>query len=108
MYRIESKTRIRLDLLAKDQGLKEHVIKQGLTKLANEMHNINCLEITEQNVRGEVGWMSPDELEISVKALVIKPKELSQAIDFLKVIKSALPLEYQYYANSLYKILTTT
>lgn len=106
MYKIQSANRINKELLVKHPETKEQHIINMLVDFAHEMFKNKCFEITETNVKGEVNWMRPDEQEVIIEALVMTPKEFKEAIETLRLIKSALPEPMKEYANHLHTLLT--
>jgi hypothetical protein len=106
MYTIQSVTRINKELLVNYPVAKEQIISNMLVDFAHGIFKNECFEITETNVTGEVNWMSPDELEVRIKAFVMTPKEFKEAIETLHLIKSAIPEPMKGYANHLHTLLT--
>lgn len=108
MYKIQSVSRINNKLFINHPNAKDEVIKSMLIDFAHEMYKNNCFELTETNLTPQLSLPSSgmDEHEVRIKAFVMTPHELNQAIQTLKLIKSALPEHMKGYCDSIYTILT--
>lgn len=106
MFRIKSTTRVSTEFLAVSPDMKEIVIDNLVKDLGREMYRSGCFNFCETASVGKEEWGRPDELELTVEVLTLTPRELSEAIKTLHIIKSALPPSIKGHADYLHEILT--
>ena len=84
---------------------QEVIFPEMFSNVAKEMYNQGCFEIIEKDLPAS-NMLQEDVVEVTIRAFVIPPADLKEALTLIDKIKVLLPADKKEYADILHDFLT--